>query len=105
MQPLRPDSHLWNNRRHHKGPNELTCATTGITVGRDDELFLSYGSHSNVTLFVEYGFVNDLPEEEWIPNAYPGEVLVDDLVMAVFEDHEELYPQLKSILEKETYWG
>ncbi|KAI0318943.1 hypothetical protein OF83DRAFT_1113040 [Amylostereum chailletii] len=104
MQPLRPEQHLWTDGRRTKS-SELTCATLETIVERDQEVFLSYGGHSNLTLFVEYGFVNTVAEEGWTSGAYPGEVIVDDVVKNVLDERGELGLRIKDILEGENYWG
>ncbi|THH11579.1 hypothetical protein EW146_g7986 [Bondarzewia mesenterica] len=60
--------------------SNLTCVTCCEDVVEDKELYLTYGEHPNRTLFVEYGFINEVSEHEFVSGAYAGEVDVQDIV-------------------------
>lgn len=74
------------------GDRFILLSPVNESVEPDRELYLTYGAHSNRTLFTEYGFVEDRSE---------GEVDIQDLMEPLFSDQ----PQLKTILEEEGYWG
>ncbi|CAK5277701.1 unnamed protein product [Mycena citricolor] len=70
----------------------LLSPTTPICAG--EQMYLTYGPHSNRRLFVEYGFV--IPCSPGDPRA---EVDVDDLVEPLFNDEK------KRVLQDVEYWG
>lgn len=73
-----------------------------VKIEENDEILLTYGLHSNKTLFVEYGFVNPFSKNRPSPS---GEVDVQDLVEKhVFID-VQLREAVKVILITEGYWG
>ena len=86
--------------------NDLTCETLDRKVEEHEELLLTYGSHANTRLFVEYGFVNAVPEENILSGAYPGEINVDEVVINLAETKEgkQFISEMKAILEAEGYW-
>lgn len=73
-----------------------------VKIEENDEILLTYGLHSNKTLFVEYGFVNPFSKNGPSPS---GEVDVQDLVEKhVFID-VQLREAVKVTLVAEGYWG
>ncbi|KAK0459706.1 uncharacterized protein EV420DRAFT_1641903 [Desarmillaria tabescens] len=69
----------------------------------DEEIFLKYGSHSNQTLFVEYGFVLPILSEVSSPaREVDGEVDVFDFVEPLFTGKAN---HLQELLDRENYWG
>jgi hypothetical protein len=70
-----------------------------------EEIYLCYGAHANRTLFVEYGFINELPEAAAMSDEYNGEVDVQDIIEQLYEDKGALGMWMKSILEDNGYWG
>ncbi|KAF8163286.1 hypothetical protein B0H34DRAFT_694841 [Crassisporium funariophilum] len=76
----------------------LSPSTSSISI--DQELFLRYGTHSNSTLFAEYGFVNMSPSD-----GTEGEVEMDALVEALFDQKGATGLWMKEVLVQEGYWG
>ncbi|KAJ7285853.1 hypothetical protein C8J57DRAFT_1286003 [Mycena rebaudengoi] len=74
----------------------LTLLSPGAGASRGQEMYLTYGAHSNKTLFVEYGFVT---------TGTCGEVDVQDLVERLFKDKGQEGNIKKEILEESGYWG
>jgi hypothetical protein len=87
------------------GNTDLVCVSCERGIGRDQEVTLSYGWHSNRTLFVEYGFTNAITSEEFMSAAYPGEVNVQDIVTTWLDCRGEMGIFVKRTLETEGYWG
>lgn len=75
----------------------------GVEIG--EEVCLRYGGHSNQGLFVEYGFVNSVSDEEMESGTYPAEVDVQIIVTALFEERGAIGLWMRAILENEGYWG
>ncbi|KAF8559561.1 SET domain-containing protein [Imleria badia] len=73
-----------------------------VKIEENDEILLTYGSHSNKTLFVEYGFVNLLSENRPSPS---GEVDVQDLTQKYVFADGQLCEAVRVILVAEGYWG
>lgn len=74
-------------------------------VGVGKEVCLRYGGHSNQSLFVEYGFVNDVSNEEMESGKYPAEVDVQTIMVNLFEGQGTIGSWMQRILENEGYWG
>ncbi|KAL4067610.1 hypothetical protein V8B97DRAFT_1949899 [Scleroderma yunnanense] len=72
-----------------------------VTIEENNEILLKYGCHSNKTLFVEYGFVNEIHDAAV---GIDGEVDVRDVVEKCFTDPHRSHV-VKDVLEKEGYWG
>ena len=87
------------------GNTDLVCVSCEKGIARDQEVTLSYGWHSNRTLFVEYGFANAITSEELMSGAYPGEVNVQDIVTTWLDRGGETGSFIKRTLETEGYWG
>jgi len=74
-------------------------------VRKDQELYLTYGTHPNHTLLAEYGFINDVSEEDITCGRFPGEVEVNDIVKNLFQSRGALGTWMKEILKSHGYWG
>lgn len=83
----------------------VVVASADATIEMDCELFLTYGVHSNRTLFVEYGFVNDISREAILQGDIHAEVEVQDLLERLFDDKQGVGRQMKVVLEEVGYWG
>ncbi|KZV64940.1 SET domain-containing protein [Peniophora sp. CONT] len=85
---------------------DMTCTTLDQAVHPGQELFLTYGSHANVRLFVEYGFVNPVSAQEYAE--YPGEILIDDVEEAILQQSAKDAPtdlsRWRDELEEQGYW-
>lgn len=101
MSPLIPDP--WNSKTSSGGDYTLLAPAEDDTQA-DSELYLTYGPHSNKTLFVEYGFVNRCSEMA-LGHGELGEVDVQAVVEHLFEERNRLGVWLKNCLVKEGYWG
>jgi len=108
MEPMRAarSEILQLGRRSPDGGNtDLVCVSCEKGIDRNQEVTLSYGWHSNRTLFVEYGFTNAITSEELMSGAYPGEVNVQDIVTTWLDCRGETGSFVKRTLEMEGYWG
>lgn len=80
-----------------------------LELEEDQEIHLCYGAHPNRKLFVEYGFVNLFPQGSIVDGMDTanrnGEVEVDDLVSALFEERGSVGEWMREVLEEEGYWG
>jgi hypothetical protein len=74
-----------------------------VEVGK--EVRLRYGGHSNQSLFVEYGFVNAVSNEEMESGTYPAEVDVQTIIVDLFARQGTIGSWMQVILENEGYWG
>ncbi|VDB82967.1 unnamed protein product [Peniophora sp. CBMAI 1063] len=85
---------------------DLTCTTLATPMRPGEELFLTYGSHANARLFVEYGFVNPASTSDF--TEYPGEVLIDDVEEAILQQAAGDAPtdlsRWRDELEEQGYW-
>ncbi|KAF8077965.1 hypothetical protein FPV67DRAFT_23223 [Lyophyllum atratum] len=70
-----------------------------------DELYLTYGAHSNRTLFVDYGFVNKISNEISFRGDVGGESDVESAIGCLFEGRGRLGIWMKEVLVSEGYWG
>ncbi|KAJ6547545.1 hypothetical protein B0H19DRAFT_954756 [Mycena capillaripes] len=78
----------------------LTLLSPATSTKPNEELYLTYGAHSNRTLFIEYGFVVPCAPDD--PRA---EVDVQDIVEPLFENREDEGAVKKKMLEDSGYWG
>lgn len=81
-----------------KTPIPTFYSPLSSSLRKDDEIYLKYGSHSNSTLFTEYGFV-----EKGYPSG--GQVDVQDIIEAQFEALGDLGMWMRSLLEDTNFWG
>ncbi|KIY50871.1 SET domain-containing protein, partial [Fistulina hepatica ATCC 64428] len=80
-------------------------SSAGTETRAGEELYLSYGAHSNRTLFVEYGFVNEVSQAALESGAVDGELDIQHFVEKLFVELGTLGNWMRSILEGEGYWG
>lgn len=73
-----------------------------VKIEENDEILLTYGLHSNKTLFVEYGFVNLFSKNGPSPR---GEVDVQDLAEKYVFIDVRLRESARVALVSEGYWG
>ncbi|KIO34410.1 hypothetical protein M407DRAFT_16933 [Tulasnella calospora MUT 4182] len=91
--------------RRDTSDSSLNLEAPMFPMRKGDEVFFHYSAHSNSTLFSEYGFViprNPRPSEDDEPQE-GGEVNIDDVVAALFEDENIRWK--KEMLEETGYWG
>ncbi|KAF8514077.1 hypothetical protein JB92DRAFT_2920908 [Gautieria morchelliformis] len=77
-------------------PTFYSPSTSQLNKG--DEVYLRYGPHSNVTLFTEYGFVEENPSNG-------GQLDVSDILELLFRKKGPLGAWMKTALEATNYWG
>jgi hypothetical protein len=90
------------------GPSKRSHGFSFLTsknVNAEEEICLLYGAHSNTSLFVEYGFVNDFSRESIRNGEYPGELDVQSVIEDMFENKGLVGAWMKRVLEDEGYWG
>lgn len=105
MSPIPIEFRSWNAPSLGKSKGQLAFLSPRDALQAGEEVFLCYGAHANRTLFVEYGFANELPESAAESDEYNGEVDVQDIVERLFEDKGTLGLWMKSTLEDNGYWG
>jgi len=105
MSPVPTDPRPWNTPSSSKQMGDCTFLSPRDVVQGGEEIYLCYGAHANRTLFVEYGFINELPEAAAMSEEYNGEVDVQDIIEQLYEDKGALGTWMKSILEDNGYWG
>jgi hypothetical protein len=71
------------------------------TTEADFEVYLKYGSHCDLTLFVEYGFVNRVG----IQSGAAGEVDIQDIVEEILDQDSDSRRWKQRLLEEQGYWG
>lgn len=97
------NSEIWNAAPVNSiGDGLKFISPDNVKIEEDDEILLTYGLHSNKTLFVEYGFVNIFSENGPSPS---GEVDVQDLVEKYVFADVQLSEAVKVALVAEGYWG
>ncbi|KAF8507343.1 SET domain-containing protein [Hysterangium stoloniferum] len=69
-----------------------------LTLKGGDEVYLRYGSHSNTTLFTEYGFVEQTCE-------FGGQADIQDILEIMIQKEGSLGEWIKATLESNNYWG
>lgn len=72
-----------------------------VAIQAGDEIFLTYGRHSNKTLFVEYGFVDVIHDHENVQ----GEVDVQDVLEEIAHEKQWRRSLVKEVLVDQGYWG
>lgn len=85
--------------------SDLTCVTGADAVQEGHELFLTYGTHPQGKMLMEYGFINIVADEAFRSGEFPSEVDVQDNVQRLFEEKGEAGIWMRQILEEEGYWG
>ena len=65
---------------------------TDRPIGKGEEIYVSYGNHSNDFLLVEYGFI--LAENRW------DEICLDDIILSQFSEEQKLKLKEASFLGK-----
>ncbi|KAJ7109358.1 hypothetical protein C8R44DRAFT_802311 [Mycena epipterygia] len=98
MKPRLSDAERSNAPPIPRLGDSLTLLSPDTPTKAGDELYLTYGAHSNRTLFVEYGFVAACAPDD--PRA---EVDVQDLVEHLFQGNEG--EAKKKMLQDSGYWG
>jgi hypothetical protein len=104
MSPVPPGSRTWATPSG-KTQGDLAFLSPRDILQQCEEIYLCYGAHANRTLFVEYGFTNELPELAAISDEFYGEVDIQEVVEWLFENKGALGTWMKSILEDNGYWG
>lgn len=95
---MTPRSEAHEGFRNKIGGNYTLLAPSRQTTQENNELYLTYGAHSNRKLFVEYGFVNHTLGSE-------GEVDVQESVEMLFQNRGQLGEWMKKQLVEHGYWG
>ena len=104
--PLLTPRDVTNVAPGKKGREDLTFLSPEDTwASHGQELFLKYGSHSNCTLFVEYGFLTRATERELLEGIAQADVDVGQAVERLIEGKGNLGVRMKDWLEAEGYWG
>lgn len=104
IQPV-SDSITWNARPKAKEGFQFLATDHIAEVDVGKEVCLRYGGHPNQSLFVEYGFVNAVSNEEMESGAYPAEVDVQSIVVDLFGGLGTTGSWMQTVLENEGYWG
>lgn len=103
MIPISSNAEIWNAAPVNSiGDGLKFISPDNVKIEENDEILLTYGLHSNKTLFVEYGFLNPFSESGPAPS---GEVDVQDLVEEHVLTDVRLGEAVKVALIAERYWG
>jgi hypothetical protein len=103
MTTVTSNSKIWNAAPINLiGDGLKFISPENIKIEENDEILLTYGLHSNKTLFVEYGFVNLLSKNGPSPH---GEVDVQDLAEKYVFADVRLREAVRVTLVTEGYWG
>lgn len=103
MLPVRTEAHHAPVLRKQNQSLSFISPRDGLKEG--EEIFLYYGAHSNRTLFIEYAFVNELPDKTASAEDFNGEVDIVDIVGALFQRKGTVGVQMRTILQDKEYWG
>lgn len=80
--------------------------SSGRPIQEGDEIFLQYGAHPNLKLFIEYGFVNTFSDGDCLRGDFVGQVALQDIVEEMFEKRKGGVGEwMSQVLEDEGYWG
>jgi len=104
MLPVPPDPRS-STAPLNKSKRDLAFLAPKEGLQEGEEIYLCYGAHTNRTLFVEYGFTNQLPEKLATSDKFNGEVDLQDIVEWLFEDKGAQGVWMRSVLEDNGYWG
>ncbi|KAG6376134.1 hypothetical protein JVT61DRAFT_2108 [Boletus reticuloceps] len=101
--PVPSTSDIWNAAPVNLiGDGLKVISPDDVKIEENDEILLTYGLHSNKTLFVEYGFVNPMSKDGPSPG---GEVDVQDLIEKYVFTDVRLVEAVRVILVTGGYWG
>lgn len=95
----------WSTPSLGKSIGDLAFLSPRCVIQEGEEVTLCYGAHSNLKLFVEYGFVNETSEAAVSSDEHDGEVDVQDIVEQLFQARGTLGLWMKNKLEENGYWG
>ena len=98
-------SRIWSTRPKAEVPFQFLATENLEEMEVGKEICLRYGGHSNQRLFVEYGFVNTVSNEDMESGTYPAEADVQAIVIDLFERQGAVGLWMRRILENEGYWG
>jgi hypothetical protein len=99
------NTETWNTRPKARDEFQFLATEHIAKVEIGKEICLRYGGHSNQSLFVEYGFVNAVSNEEMESGTYPAEVDVQTIVTGLFEGQGAVGSWMQTVLQNEGYWG
>ncbi|KAH7930793.1 SET domain-containing protein [Leucogyrophana mollusca] len=109
MTPVPSHADIWNVAPVSKyGDSFSFLSPGGIFVQEGEQLYLTYGAHSNRTLFVEYGFVNHVTDDSILQGGcqgVQGNIDLQDMVEPLIRPEDPLGSLVKSALMEEGYWG
>lgn len=81
-----------------KTPLPIFYSPSKIHLRKDDQIYLKYGSHSNLTLFTEYGFIEK-------DRSDGGQIDIQDIMEARFDNLGDLGKWMESLLKNVNFWG
>ncbi|KAI6150781.1 hypothetical protein BKA82DRAFT_4119678 [Pisolithus tinctorius] len=103
MRPGPTNADIWNSAPVPSiGEGLRFFACDDARIQDDDEIMLTYGCHSNKTLFAEYGFVNGAHD---VATPACGEVDVQDVVEESIYRDQSRSRAIKDLLVGEGHWG
>ena len=104
IQPV-SDSEIRSVLSKAKGAFQFLASEHIREVEVNGEVCLRYGGHSNQCVFVEYGFVNAVSDEDMRSGEYPAEVDVRHIVVDLFKGRGSVGTWMRTVLKGEGYWG